>query len=112
MSITSTEHEGVVVVVPEGTVLGGPEATSLKAEFHRLIEEGKRKIVLDLSRVTLMNSTGLGILIGSYTSLRSTGGALALASPNEQVRTLLAVTRLDTVFRCYPGVREASADLR
>ncbi len=111
MQFTSTETGGVVVMSLDGAVLGGPEAAALKSELRHMIEAGKLKAVIDLSRVTLMNSTGLGLLIGSYTSLRNAGGELALAGANENIRKLLDIARLHTVFRSYPGVSEAVAEL-
>ena len=109
MEFALTQKQGVAVFALDGAVLGGPEATALKAELQRLIDGGGKKAVVDLSRVKLMNSSGLGLLIGSDTSLRSAGGELLLAGPNENIRSLLTIAKLNNVFRIFPSVDEALA---
>ena len=109
MEFTMTEQAGIAVFALDGAVLGGPEATALKSELQRLLDGGGKKAVIDLSRVKLMNSSGLGLLIGSYTSLRNAGGELFLAAPNDNIRSLLAIAKLNNVFRIFAGVDEALA---
>ena len=109
MEFTMTEKDGVAVFALDGAVLGGPEATALKAELQRLIDGGGKNAIIDLSRVKLMNSSGLGLMIGSYTSLRNAGGELFLAAPNDNIRSLFTIAKLHNVFRIFTGVDEALA---
>lgn len=107
MNIPSSEQNGVTVLELQGAILGGPEASALNEELHRLIDNGKTEIVLELSQVTLMNSSGLGMLIGGYTTMKNNGGELKLACLNDNVRKLIEITKLHTIFTPFATVDEA-----
>ncbi len=109
MKIPSSEKNGVTILELQGAILGGPEANALNEELHRLIDDGKSHIVLECSQVTLMNSSGLGMLIGGYTTMKNNGGELKLACLNENVRKLIEITKLHTIFTAYSTVDEAVA---
>jgi anti-sigma B factor antagonist len=107
MKLTSREENGVVVLEPKGKIMGGPDAIMLHDFLHDLIAQNKKKVVIDLSKVEWMNSTGLGILISGLTTLRNNGGELKLASVTEKIQSLLTITKLITVFENYDKVEEA-----
>ncbi len=110
MEITErTESGSVTVLSLTGAVMGGPDAAALNDRLHGLVDGGKRKVVLDLSGVSYLNSSGLGILIGGLTTMRNNGGDLRLAAANERVDQLLTVTRLSQVFGAHPTVDAAVA---
>lgn len=97
----------VAVVTLEGTMLGGPDAADINNMLHTLIGAKKKKIVIDLGCVSLMNSSGLGILIGSITTMRNAGGELRLAAVSPKVMNLLTITKLVSVFEVYDTVQKA-----
>jgi len=107
MKLTDREQEGVIILEPKGKIMGGPDASLLHDKLHEIIETGNRKVVIDLSRVDWMNSTGLGILISSYTTLRNNGGELKLANVTDKIQSLLAITKLVTVFDSFDSVDAA-----
>jgi len=107
MKLTSREESGVVVIEPKGKIMGGPDATMLHDLLHDLINQNKKKVVIDLSKVEWMNSTGLGILISGLTTLRNNGGELKLAKVTDKIESLLTITKLITVFENYDSVEEA-----
>ena len=107
MKLTSREEGGVVVLEPKGKIMGGPDATLLHDQLHEIIEQNKKKVVIDLSKVEWMNSTGLGILISGLTTLRNNGGELKLACVTEKIESLLTITKLITVFESFDSVDEA-----
>jgi anti-sigma B factor antagonist len=108
MKLTHREIDGVVVLEPKGKIMGGPDATMLHDMLHDFIAQNKRKVVIDLSKVEWMNSTGLGILISGLTTLRNNGGELKLAGITEKIESLLTITKLITVFENYDSVEEAA----
>jgi anti-sigma B factor antagonist len=112
MAFAITEREGAVIIGLDGAILGGPEANSLNTELHRLIDKGSRLVIIDLGKVTLMNSSGLGLLIGGLTTMRHAGGELRLAAANENIRNLITITKLHTIFQIYPTVDDAIAGSR
>ena len=107
MKLSDRELDGVIVLEPKGKIMGGPDATLLHDKLHEIIEAGKRKVVIDLSQVDWMNSTGLGILISSYTTLRNSKGELKLANVTDKIQSLLVITKLVTVFDAHETVEGA-----
>jgi len=74
-----------------------------------LTEKRKKKIVVDLSGVQGMNSSGLSMLITGLTTMKNAGGDLKIAAASKKIESLLAITKLTTVFELYPSVRKAIA---
>jgi anti-sigma B factor antagonist len=107
MKLTDREQDGVVILEPKGKIMGGPDASLLHDKLHEVLEAGKRKVVIDLSQVEWMNSTGLGILISTYTTLRNNDGELKLANVTDKIQSLLTITKLVTVFDTHDSVDEA-----
>ena len=107
MKFKSKESNGIEIIKLEGNVLGGPDAAQLNDSLHKLIEEKKNKVIVDLSDVPLMNSSGLGMLIAAATTMRNAGGELKLAGASEKILHLLKVTKLVTIFEHYSTVAQA-----
>lgn len=109
MNIPASEMNGVTVLALEGAILGGPEANALNEQLHRLLDAGKTQIVISLEKVTHMNSSGLGMLIGGYTTMKHNGGELKLAGLNDTLKNLVRITKLNTVLTSYDTIDEAVA---
>lgn len=109
MKMSEREQDGVVILEPKGKIMGGPDAGAVRERLHQLISDGKKKVVVDLSGVSWMNSSGLGILIGGLTTMRNSGGDLKLANTTEKVHNLLMVTKLISIFESYDTVDDAVA---
>ncbi|MGE5571206.1 MAG: STAS domain-containing protein [Rhodospirillales bacterium] len=99
---------GVVVIELAGKMMLN-EANAVEDLITRLLQEGRRKFVVDLSGVTHIDSTGIGKFIASLGKVGQAGGALVMAGAGGIVREGFRVTRLDTVFRFYPDVESAVA---
>jgi anti-sigma B factor antagonist len=107
MKLTDREENGIVILEPKGKIMGGPDASLLHDKLYEYIDRGKKKVVIDLARVDWMNSTGLGILISGYTTLRNHDGHLKLANVTEKIQSLLTITKLVTVFEAHDSVDAA-----
>ena len=107
MKLTDREENGVIILEPTGKIMGGPDASLLHDKLYEFIEQDKKKVIVDLSEVDWMNSTGLGILISSYTTLRNNGGKLKLANVTEKIKSLLVITKLEPVFESYDTIADA-----
>ncbi len=103
---TDVTQDGVAVVRSEGR-LNMAAAPQLRSVVSDLAAAGRSRIVVDLSAVTFIDSSGLGALIGGLKTARQADGDLRIAAPAEQVRTVLGLTNLDRVLRPYPTVEEA-----
>jgi anti-sigma B factor antagonist len=103
--------DGVAVVDCAGRILFGDEAASLRETVKKVIAENQR-IVLNLADVNYIDSGGLGPLVALYTTARSAGGTIKLASLTERVGDILQVTKLLTVFEVYDNLKEALDSFR
>lgn len=107
MKITDREDNGIVILELKGNIMGGEDEAVFYDKLRELIEQNKKKVVLDLSKVEWINSRGLGILISGLTTMRNSDGQLKIARVVEKVKSLLTMTRLITVFDSYETVDEA-----
>lgn len=107
MNYNVNERYGCVVIELKGKVMGGPDAETFRDTLHDLIEKGKTNVVVDLSDVKFMNSSGLGILIGGLTTMRNAEGDLKICSATENIRSMLMVSQLLKVFDHYDTLEEA-----
>ncbi len=107
MKYNIKEQKNVSVINLEGNIMGGPDALLLNELLHRLVKEGKKKIVLNLSAVKLMNSSGLGMLIAALTTVRNASGNLKLACVSKKIENLLIITKLINIFEQYKTVKRA-----
>ena len=107
MAIEVIEKENVVIMKPNSTILGGPDAIELNEEIHQQVRNGKNNYLLDLSAIELMNSSGLGILISNLTTVRNQGGDLRLVHVSEKVEHILKIARISSVFTIYNDLDEA-----
>ena len=97
MEFKIKNEKGVTIITLKGEVIGGPDATELRRQLHSLIDQGKKNIVVDLGQVELMNSSGLGMLIGGLTTVRNAGGDLRLANASAKILSLFTVTKLSKI---------------
>ena len=107
MNYSVDERYNAVVLTLKGNVMGGPDGAKLHDTLHEYKEQGKKNIVVDLSKVKFMNSSGLGMLISGMTTMRNAGGDLRLANVADRIQSLLVITKLITVFKHYDSVDEA-----
>ena len=105
----NTLESGVVVVKPTGK-LNMVAAPMLRKELQGVVEGGQKHIVVDLSGVELVDSSGLGALISGLKAARQAGGDLRVAAPSRQVITVLELTNLNRVLRVHPSAESAYDD--
>lgn len=107
MNFNVDERYNAVVISLKGNVMGGPDGAKLHDTLHDLKENGKKNVVIDLSKTKFMNSSGLGMLISGMTTMRNAGGDLRLANVADRIQSLLVITKLITVFKHFDSVDEA-----
>ncbi len=112
MTLKEKNVDDIVLLELSGKIMGGPDATLLNEKLHALIDDKRTKIVADLSKVSWMNSSGLGILIGGLTTMRNNEGDLKLANVTDKIQSLLMITKLITVFETFNTADEAIASFK
>ncbi len=106
MEIKITNQGHVTVARVLDSRLSANVSSEFKFLMGQQIGSGRSNLVLDLSEVTFMDSSGLGAVI-SLLKLIGTKGDLAIACPQAPIQTLFRLTRMEKVLRLYPTVEEA-----
>ena len=97
----------VSIVDLSGRVTIGEGSVLLRDKVHELLNQGVRKILLNVHEVGYVDSSGIGTIVKVYTSVRGQGGHLKLVNPNKRLKDLLDMTKLSAVFEILPD--EATA---
>jgi anti-sigma B factor antagonist len=101
LNIKERQAGDVTVLDLEGKITIGEGSVSLRNAIRGLVENGKKKILLNLAGVSYVDSSGLGELVSSYSSVTKDGGQLKLLNLTQKIQDLLAITKLLTVFDVY-----------
>ena len=107
MKIKERKRDGVAILEMSGKLMGGPDAESFAEILKTLIHEGTHNVVVNLEKVKWVNSTGLGILISGYTTLKKSGGELKLLKVSDRIENIFIVSKLFTVFESFQDEDEA-----
>ena len=107
MKATTRTVDDVEIISLQGKITIGSGDTQLREIISNAVSGGKNKILLDLSGVTTIDSSGIGELVGSYTTVTNRGGKLKLLHLPAKLNELLHVTQLITVFEVYENEAEA-----
>lgn len=106
LDIAESVREEVVILTLKGRLTLG-ESNLVRERITQLAAAGKHNVVADLGAVEYIDSTGLGILVICFTSLKKQGGALKLVNPNKRNVELLLLTKLHTVFEVFNETQDA-----
>jgi len=107
MELKTREDGRVTILTVEGNLVIGEAETSFKKAITRLIEQGHVHLLVDLSKVDFLDSSGLGALVRALTNTQKEGGTTKLLSVGPQVKKLLAMTNLDSVFETHDNLETA-----
>ena len=112
-------HKGSITILDiEGKVIGA-DALALRDIIQQQIQKTERQaeperkinIILNLERVQIMDSSGLGVLVASHTTIQRNQGNIVLLSLGGNVRSLIVMAKLMTIFDCYDTEAEAIAGI-
>ncbi len=107
MFIEHDEAGGNTVLRVEGAVKLGETCREFESSLERAANEHTGALVLDLTKLEYMDSTVVGVLIGSLHRLKGEGRELVLVNPRERIASLLRTAKLDSLFEIYETVPEA-----
>jgi anti-sigma B factor antagonist len=110
MDMRQRDEGDVVIFDLLGELRGGPaDDATFKRGVQKSIDDGARHILLNLSELRWINSTGLGFIVAVYHAMRDEGGTIKMCQPNERIAHIFATTRFDKVIGIYPSEKEALA---
>jgi anti-sigma B factor antagonist len=107
VKLSNRQVGDVTVVDAAGRITLGEGASTLRDSMRDLAAKGSKKLLLNLSEVSYIDSSGIGEMVSSYTTVTNHGGQLKLLGLNKRVKDLLQITKLYTVFEVFED--EASA---
>jgi len=112
LKIKRKAENDVMVLQLYGKIMGGPDHELFHSEVKTLIKEGYVDILLNMSKVNWINSTGLGVLVSAYHTLKKSGGRLKICEVSERIDNILNVTQLKLVFETHETCQEALASFK
>ena len=107
MTIDTRNVNGVTILELHGKVTIGEWSREIREKIRELLDSGNKDILLNLGDVSYIDSSGIGELVGSYTTVTNQGGQFKLLNLTKKIRELLAITKLLTVFDSYDDEKTA-----
>ena len=98
MKASTRQVDGITIVDLSGRITLGEGSVVLRDTIRDVVAAGNKQILLNLGDVTYIDSSGIGELVSSFTSVRNQGGELKLLNLTKKVHDLLQITKLYTVF--------------
>ncbi len=98
MKASTRQVDGITIVDLSGRITLGEGSVVLRDTIRDVVAAGNKRILLNLGDVTYIDSSGIGELVSSFTSVRNQGGELKLLNLTKKVHDLLQITKLYTVF--------------
>lgn len=109
MNLTTKNHQDVLILFPEGKITLGDGDQELGEAVRSSLERGARKILINFEKVTYLDSSGVGELVGCYTSIKNKSGELRICGMNDRIFGLIKMTSLHSVFDVKDTEAEALA---
>ena len=109
LKIQTRENNGVTIVGLKGSILLGSGDDELREAIDKLLDAGKTKMVLELKGIKDVDSSGVGEIIGCYTSVARRGGKLKLLGLGDKCYDILSLTHLIHVFESFDDEKKAVA---
>ncbi|WP_321372111.1 STAS domain-containing protein [uncultured Desulfuromusa sp.] len=109
MQLNMTEQGDIVIISVNEERMDAHNSGDLKEQMLQLFDEGKCNLVIDLSEVRFIDSSGLGALVSGFKNASAREGSLKLCCLQPQVRSMFELTRLHRVFEIFSTQEEASS---
>ena len=110
--LTTLNNLDIAVLEPRGSLIGGEETDEFKAKAKDLIEQGNKKLVLDLGGITYINSSGIGALVGIHSMYQKSDGKIKLCNVAKGVQNVFVITKLTSVFDVEEDRQQAINSLK
>jgi anti-anti-sigma factor len=109
---TSTLDDGIGLIEVKGSLVGGDETDQLRQAIAGFVAREYDKLLIDLSDVTYLNSTAIGVLISGHTSYTRRNWQLKLCGINNKIDSIFVITKLSLVFDVHDTRKEALASFK
>ena len=109
MKLSTRTHQDVTILYPEGKITLGDGDQELGEAVRTALNDGSKKILINFEKVSYLDSSGVGELVGCYTSIKGKGGELRICGMNSRIFSLITMTSLHSVFDVKDTEAEALA---
>jgi anti-anti-sigma factor len=103
---TSTLDDGIGLIEVKGSLIGGDETIELRQAVAGFVVREYQKLIIDLSKVTYLNSTAIGVLVAAYTTYTRKGWSIKLCGVNANIKNIFVITKLTLVFDVHDSREE------
>lgn len=110
-SLRREQLSGIEIVSLRGQFIGGEETDELRTVLGEVAHTAPKAVLLDMSNVTYLNSTALGVLIAAHASMAKNGGKVALCGLSQSLENIFVITKLSMVFDIYQNREHALSAL-
>jgi len=107
MTIGRRDVEGITILDLEGRLIAGLDSSLLRERIVEVANQKRLNLILNLKRVEFIDSTGLGTMVMSFTTIQKLGGALKLLNLSKRHIELLVLTKLSTIFEVFDDEQDA-----
>ena len=107
MKIKSDMHDDIAIFTLKGELMGGADTNMVTEKVRKALKDGVKKIILDINRVTWINSHGMGALLELILAAKKSGAELVLTYSSKNISDVLNITKLDTILKTYDSIEEA-----
>jgi anti-sigma B factor antagonist len=104
---TSTIENGIGLIEVKGSLVGGDETIELRQAVAGFIDREYQKLIIDLSKVTYLNSTAIGVLVSAHTSYSRKGWQIKVCGVNKNINNIFVITKLTLVFDVREDLQDA-----
>ncbi|MCZ6776822.1 MAG: STAS domain-containing protein [Ignavibacteria bacterium] len=104
---TSTLSEGIGLIEVKGSLTGGDETVELRRAVSGFVDREYPKLIIDMSKVTYLNSTAIGVLVASHTTYARRNWQIKLCGINKNINNIFVITRLTLVFDVHDTRKDA-----
>lgn len=101
------DNSSIAIIELGAKVLGGSDSLTFNSLLEELVDKGISYFIINLEKVEVMNSSGLGMLVGALSNMKKRNARLALLSVPEKFKNLLSMTHLNKVFKLFSSLEEA-----
>jgi anti-sigma B factor antagonist len=104
---TSTLDNGIGLIEAKGSLIGGDETVELRQAVAGFADRDYSKLIIDLSNVTYVNSTAIGVLVSAHTTYSRKGWHIRICGMNKNINNIFVITKLTLVFDVFDSREDA-----
>lgn len=112
LEIARRDKDDVTILALHGKLILGDETLQLGDAIQRLLAQDKKNILLNLEKVSFIDSAGVGTLIAAFSSARARGATVKLTNPTQKFQETLQITRMMTIFEVFSDEQKALASFQ